>query len=1769
MTNLADFKTLISEPVTNTVGLGARQVIIVRHESAANSLRAAIGRIAVVLTLYESKGMEFDDVLLYNFFTDSPATATDWRALFFAQKEGRTFDHKRHSILQSELKSLYVGLTRARERVWVWEESGNGYTLEALLATSKLATVHKGEAIPMIGVSNREEEWAEQAQQYFAKNLFSEAAFCFQRALMPWWMAIAQTYKDRQEAIRLTEKDSSRLSKFSDVAQTFNQLAQEGQSKEDEESVRLLFANAGECYAVVEDHLSAAVAFLNARKYTATAHHYRMAGLFDEAVDIAKRYPIDPEVAENIIYTAKVEFTKKMDEFSLRKAWKLCNSKEEYVEFLLDHGFREQHIVFLESITAHEKIAQVCWDAGNYVEAVRRFSQSDDPSSPRRASQCILDGIRANVRLGTNYGNESDVLSKLFALSRAAILTPEEHADIQFLGAVVRLDRVELKRYGQYFFDKEDLRGALLALDAWTQSATLDAIRSARDDEVADVLLLCQKFGTVINTLVRDSHFVDLPRIQHVFGVSSSSSNDSAGQPQSQDIILHRTVEPSSFIHSFALLWADHRGDQPKSRADSPVALPVNVVDDMIRRGLLRRLNAVVERVDILARKAKSFEVCHQFLVNQQCGGRDEGSCWKDHVLERHLSIERFNSQFRLHILVIAVLNHFTALFGGFDERTRLIKQKIWITKLFQLCYPPTHKAGCLSDITPALIPEFSIAMPIVQCWLHEVFRSLRPTVQVKYFLTNMLITSLLATAFDYNDAVTYLWRGQWSLDPEFAFKNGLIQTNSKPAVGSAIVWLAKRTATRTNLGVHFLNHVLNTAEVHLDAEVAVAFAEEVCAQLILNHHAHNSTGYDYLSLPRSWIVRAFARAESPQVNGSMPWTLAACLDTFLSTLLLKRGAGKLQMRGSVLGEVSLAVRSQAVQKDPVVGQNITGARTTVLRIFKKLGNESPLRPEFQGFARATDWDEVLDALVESTKPSAMDELLKIRRDVEYPSLRVRFKAVVCWDEKDILAQLQLTPYPPVIALQSDILHPGTIPIGPEKQEGGASAKTPQETLVTEAPQLESIASTPEDRRSVAIIEAFILRHRRRAGGPIAAEFERLAKELEQRTQGYGLERCLLLCIRGPLPHVLAYILVLKRLSEETVQTLNRRMQESSHKDIDELRAEGTEVRRIRDTTAWLIKELQPSSNLYFNRRSANTVSILEIVERVRQIPELVHSLQGFVECPKDTDYELGVEPILSNRGPWASEMPTSGAADYVSAVLRLAESDDPSLRRRASQYIVGGIRSNVALVTSYGNESDLLSTFFKLSQTIILTPDEKTEIRFLRAVVNLDSAELKRFGPYFLEKQDLVGALLALDAWTQSATLDDMKSAGDEEVADVLVLCQMFGTVITTLVRTPSFVDIPGIQRIFGLSNASSNKATRQLQPLNTTSQRTVRPSSFIHRLAYILVNRGEQRRSRADPITLPASIVDGVIQRALLRRLNAVVERVDKLARKSRAFDMCHHFLLNQQCGGLDDGSCWKDHVLERNLTIGRFNSRFRLHILVIAVLDHFTSLLGVFDERAHLTKQKIWITKLFQLCYPPTHKAGCLSDITPELIPEYFSAMPIVQRWLHKVFRTLRPADHVQYFLSNLLMTSLLATAFDYSEAVTYLWRGQWAVDPVYAFQNGLIQANSLPVAGSAITWLAKRTPNRTDVGIYFLNHVLNTEVHLDAEVALAFTEEVCAQLIFNHYAHNPTGYDYMVMPRSWIVRAFGRAESPQANGTAPWALATALNTFLNILLLKKSA
>ena len=70
-------------------------------------------------------------MLLYNFFGSSPLK-TQWRVIYEFMKEQDlldatiksfpNFNEARHNVLCSELKQLYVAITRTRQRLWICED---------------------------------------------------------------------------------------------------------------------------------------------------------------------------------------------------------------------------------------------------------------------------------------------------------------------------------------------------------------------------------------------------------------------------------------------------------------------------------------------------------------------------------------------------------------------------------------------------------------------------------------------------------------------------------------------------------------------------------------------------------------------------------------------------------------------------------------------------------------------------------------------------------------------------------------------------------------------------------------------------------------------------------------------------------------------------------------------------------------------------------------------------------------------------------------------------------------------------------------------------------------------------------------------------------------------------------------------------------------------------------------------------------------------------------------------------------------------------------------------------------------------------------------------------------------------------------------------------------------------------------------------------------------------------------------------------------------
>jgi ATP-dependent exoDNAse (exonuclease V) beta subunit len=187
------------------IEMGAQQCIIVRSEEVKRKLQARLP-IALILTVMESKGMEFEDVLIYNFFSDSEFSR--WR---LAIGEGEAagyhgFDEKRDHALCSELKMLYVAVSRAKCQLFFIDDSVPRNPLITLWKDNALIDVSyqlhfaKGSSI---------EEWNQRGDEFFARDQYNEALICYKRSKNEPEIQKCNSYVDRNTALTLKAERKS------------------------------------------------------------------------------------------------------------------------------------------------------------------------------------------------------------------------------------------------------------------------------------------------------------------------------------------------------------------------------------------------------------------------------------------------------------------------------------------------------------------------------------------------------------------------------------------------------------------------------------------------------------------------------------------------------------------------------------------------------------------------------------------------------------------------------------------------------------------------------------------------------------------------------------------------------------------------------------------------------------------------------------------------------------------------------------------------------------------------------------------------------------------------------------------------------------------------------------------------------------------------------------------------------------------------------------------------------------------------------------------------------------------------------------------------------------------------------------------------------------------------------------------------------------------------------------------------------------------------
>ncbi|KAF9509961.1 hypothetical protein BS47DRAFT_108769 [Hydnum rufescens UP504] len=361
--DLVHFEEFLCDVGDTRMDFGARQVIIVRDDGAREELRRQLGDAGLILTLIESKGLEFDDVLLHDFFRSSPATATQWRVI-----ATKSCDPIKHRVIESELKRLYVAVTRARHHCWIWDSSELAQPMINFWVTQNLVQVQDpSEDIPQLATQSTPEEWNTTGRYLFAKTLYVQAASCFAKANRDHDRRIAEAYQIRKEA-RVTNDILS----FKEAGTAFSACASTAQG----ETAQGLYTRAAECFLQARETSLAADNYKAASEFTKAVQLYRKVGQFEDVASLLRPPDhsislVDPGVADDMLDVVRMQFLRTDD---IVRAGELFDTTDELLEYMDSWGFDTARKSVLKKLGNFASAAELHLRDGETLEAAECFT---------------------------------------------------------------------------------------------------------------------------------------------------------------------------------------------------------------------------------------------------------------------------------------------------------------------------------------------------------------------------------------------------------------------------------------------------------------------------------------------------------------------------------------------------------------------------------------------------------------------------------------------------------------------------------------------------------------------------------------------------------------------------------------------------------------------------------------------------------------------------------------------------------------------------------------------------------------------------------------------------------------------------------------------------------------------------------------------------------------------------------------------------------------------------------------------------------------------------------------------------------------------------------------------------------------------------------------------------------------------------------------------------------------------------------------------------
>ncbi|CUA75351.1 TPR and ankyrin repeat-containing protein 1 [Rhizoctonia solani] len=844
-------------------------------KSIAEDLNSRLAELCPILSIADCKGLEFDDVLIYNFFS-SCETPDAWD--FVHGVPLRHHRNDRNSVpppfLCGELKLLYVAITRARKRCWIWD---HGHVHDAMqhfwLAQGLITVASISEMTDWGSAVSTPQEWIEKGQEYFANRMYRLATSCFKRGDHTLKAKIATAYHQMSRAKGHMLRKDSRESRWDlrQAAKAMDECAKEEKASGQIQSARHLRFHAATCLELAHETREAALMFVKAGYHERAIRSLLGEGLLEDGVRILLVHgkKLDNAIEQELLNYCRSHYFNKFAYELLPPLFKF--SLDDELSYARENNFRLQLKHLLEENERFDELAAVYFDERTLEKALEYFLRSF-VTYHRTAS--LVEG--AKVVLGYSeivFGLESRRSTASLNRLRTMINALKPHVPL-----------LQPKHRKEFFLFSKLISEHRLVDFTWANKWD----QSDSDEKLRKIMLLHLSLNNFDQSTGRSFAIGSQPHLAAFRAYNTLIApiievSEPSRLPEAQRLLGFKPAQPELYINTQFIVSEESVIYESSRRHRVPIQytaygdtlFPARWVDKLIKDGLReplgRQLRRIFEQLNLSGRiSVPSQSTPHRFRpLEATSESRRE---YRDRLETVSLAMSS-----------ISPICH-VSLEGPQNKSPSVLR--LWVQRLFNILHLTSGALVGEVDFSDCQISSPQSAVRDLRTCIEQYLVQVYSDSVSNTEISPLVIGYSLAAQIEAQNLTTESSKSTNSTTRNVASLKQLqdpviYQPSMRDQISSFFDWSDAKGLTEVTRRISF---ILEAPHDRLDATNLIHLIEWVTRDIIYHRHC-NSASYDNLSgliLPFSWATQLAKQYGS--------WPVArdtSSLPDFLDSLVL------------------------------------------------------------------------------------------------------------------------------------------------------------------------------------------------------------------------------------------------------------------------------------------------------------------------------------------------------------------------------------------------------------------------------------------------------------------------------------------------------------------------------------------------------------------------------------------------------------------------------------------------------------------------------------------------------------------------------------------------------------------------------------------------------------------------------------------------------------------------------------------------------------------